>query len=173
MRAVWELPAAADTVRLGAALGQALAWSEQGPRLIFLTGELGAGKTTLAAALLGALGATETVRSPSYALVETYPMRGGLGVHLDCYRLADAREFEQLGLRDYSHLARSGWSSGPNVRGRRCRRRICRCRCAPRPGAMAEIEAIEPPGRPGWRCCRQPFRVRAEMSLVMYLANKT
>jgi tRNA threonylcarbamoyladenosine biosynthesis protein TsaE len=101
LRAVWELPAAADTVRLGAALGQALAWGEQGPRLIFLSGELGAGKTTLAAAMLEALGATETVRSPSYALVETYALRGGLGVHVDCYRLADAQEFEQLGLRDY------------------------------------------------------------------------
>jgi tRNA threonylcarbamoyladenosine biosynthesis protein TsaE len=101
VRAVWELPAAADTMRLGAALGNTLPWSEQAPRLLFLTGELGAGKTTLAAALLGALGATETVRSPSYALVETYPLREGLGVHVDCYRLSDAQEFEQLGLRDY------------------------------------------------------------------------
>ena len=101
MRAVWELPAAADTMRLGAALAHTLPWSEQAPRLLFLIGELGAGKTTLAAALLGALGATETVRSPSYALVETYPLREGLGLHVDCYRLSDAREFEQLGLRDY------------------------------------------------------------------------
>jgi tRNA threonylcarbamoyladenosine biosynthesis protein TsaE len=101
VRAVWELPAAADTMRLGAALGDTLLWGEQAPRLLFLTGELGAGKTTLAAALLGALGATETVRSPSYALVETYPLREGSGVHVDCYRLSDAQEFEQLGLRDY------------------------------------------------------------------------
>jgi len=101
LRAVWELPAAADTLRLGAALARALPWGEQGPRLLFLSGELGAGKTTLAAALLEALGATETVRSPSYALVETYVLREGLGVHVDCYRLANAQEFEQLGLRDY------------------------------------------------------------------------
>jgi tRNA threonylcarbamoyladenosine biosynthesis protein TsaE len=101
LRAVWELPAAADTVRLGVALGQALPWDEQRPRLLFLSGELGAGKTTLAAAMLEALGATETVRSPSYALVETYLLREGLGVHVDCYRLAGALEFEQLGLRDY------------------------------------------------------------------------
>jgi tRNA threonylcarbamoyladenosine biosynthesis protein TsaE len=69
--------------------------------LLFLSGELGAGKTTLAAALLESLGAQETVRSPSYALIETYSLPAGLAVHLDCYRLGDARELEQLGLRDY------------------------------------------------------------------------
>jgi tRNA threonylcarbamoyladenosine biosynthesis protein TsaE len=69
--------------------------------LLFLSGELGAGKTTLAAALLEALGAQETVRSPSYALIETYGLRVGVAVHVDCYRLSDARELEQLGLRDY------------------------------------------------------------------------
>ena len=101
MRAVWELPAAADTMRLGAALGLTCPWDERAPRLLFLCGELGAGKTTLAAAMLAVLGASETVRSPSYALVETYPLREGLGVHVDCYRLSDAQEVEQLGLRDY------------------------------------------------------------------------
>lgn len=101
MRTVVELPAAADTMRLGAALGLTCAWDDQAPRLLFVSGELGAGKTTLAAAMLEALGATETVRSPSYALVETYPLREGLGVHVDCYRLSNAQEFEQLGLRDY------------------------------------------------------------------------
>ena len=101
MRSVWELPAAADTMRLGIALANTCPWDARAPRLLFLSGELGAGKTTLAAAMLGALGATETVRSPSYALVETYALREGLGVHVDCYRLADAQEFEQLGLRDY------------------------------------------------------------------------
>ena len=101
MLSVWELPAAADTIRLGAVLGRTCSWDDQAPRLLFLSGELGAGKTTLAAAILETLGATETVRSPSYALVETYALREGLGVHVDCYRLADAQEFEQLGLRDY------------------------------------------------------------------------
>jgi tRNA threonylcarbamoyladenosine biosynthesis protein TsaE len=101
MRAVWELPAAADTMRLGAALGRTCPWDKQAPRLLFLSGELGAGKTTLAAAMLEVLGAAEPVRSPSYALVETYELRQGLGVHVDCYRLAGAQEFEQLGLRDY------------------------------------------------------------------------
>lgn len=101
MRVIWELPAAADTIRLGAALGESCPWDEAGPRLLFLSGELGAGKTTLAAAMLETLGASEPVRSPSYALVETYALREGLGVHIDCYRLSGAEEFVQLGLRDY------------------------------------------------------------------------
>ncbi len=103
MSAQWRLPAAVDTVRLGAALAAALLWDEHAPRLLYLSGELGAGKTTLAGALLEALGVAEAVRSPSYALLETYPLRTGLGVHVDCYRLNDPREIEQLGLRDYFH----------------------------------------------------------------------
>lgn len=108
MRCVWELPAAADTVRLGLALADTCPWDARAPRLLFLSGELGTGKTTLAAAMLAALGATDTVRSPSYALIETYALRQGMGVHVDCYRLSDAQEFEQLGLRDY-FAARTLW----------------------------------------------------------------
>jgi tRNA threonylcarbamoyl adenosine modification protein YjeE len=69
--------------------------------VLFLSGELGAGKTTLAAALLDALGVPETIRSPSFSLIEIYALSRGVAVHVDCYRLADARELEQLGLRDY------------------------------------------------------------------------
>jgi tRNA threonylcarbamoyladenosine biosynthesis protein TsaE len=98
---VWLLSTAVDTARLAAALGRTCPWQQAGPRLLFLSGELGAGKTTLAAALLETLGVQETVRSPSYALIETYSVRAGLAVHVDCYRLSEARELEQLGLRDY------------------------------------------------------------------------
>jgi tRNA threonylcarbamoyladenosine biosynthesis protein TsaE len=98
---LWVLNCAADTTLLAAALGRTCPWQQSGPRLLFLSGELGAGKTTLAAALLESLGAQETVRSPSYALIETYSLRVGVAVHVDCYRLSDARELEQLGLRDY------------------------------------------------------------------------
>jgi tRNA threonylcarbamoyladenosine biosynthesis protein TsaE len=97
----WLLGSAADTARLAVALARTCPWQQAGPRLLFLSGELGAGKTTLAAALLESLGAQETVRSPSYALIETYSLRVGVAVHVDCYRLSDARELEQLGLRDY------------------------------------------------------------------------
>jgi tRNA threonylcarbamoyladenosine biosynthesis protein TsaE len=98
---LWWLSSAEHTARLAAALGGTCPWQQAGPRLLFLSGELGAGKTTLAAALLESLGAQETVRSPSYALIETYDLPAGLAVHVDCYRLSDARELEQLGLRDY------------------------------------------------------------------------
>jgi tRNA threonylcarbamoyladenosine biosynthesis protein TsaE len=101
MKAMWRLPSARETERLGAALAQTCPWDEREPRLIYLSGELGAGKTTLAAALLQALGATETVRSPSYALIETYTVRGGEAVHLDLYRLQGPEDLRQLGLRDY------------------------------------------------------------------------
>jgi tRNA threonylcarbamoyladenosine biosynthesis protein TsaE len=101
MKAMWRLPSARETERLGAALAQTCPWDEREPRLIYLSGELGAGKTTLAAALLLALGVTETVRSPSYALIETYTARGGEAVHLDLFRLQGPQELQQLGLRDY------------------------------------------------------------------------
>jgi len=97
----WSLPRAADTERLGALLAGSCPWEESGPRLLFLSGELGTGKTTLAAAVLAALGVSETVRSPSYALLESYELACGQAMHLDCYRLSDAKELEQLGLRDY------------------------------------------------------------------------
>jgi len=101
VRHEWPLSVAAQTEGLGAALGRTCPWDLAGPRLLWLSGELGSGKTTLAAALLQAVGATDTVRSPSYALVETYALPAGLAVHVDCYRLADPGELEQLGLREY------------------------------------------------------------------------
>jgi tRNA threonylcarbamoyladenosine biosynthesis protein TsaE len=98
----WHLRGPEDTEGLGAALAAACPWEAGGPRLAYLSGELGSGKTTLVAALLHALGIAEPVRSPSYALLELYPLPGGpVAVHLDCYRLQGAHELEALGLRDY------------------------------------------------------------------------
>jgi tRNA threonylcarbamoyladenosine biosynthesis protein TsaE len=97
----YYLHSPAATERLGAALASACPWDARGPRLMTLSGELGTGKTMLVAALLHALGVAEPVRSPSYALLELYPLEAALAVHLDCYRLRDARELEALGLRDY------------------------------------------------------------------------
>ena len=111
MESHWDLPSAQDTERLGALLARACPWDRSGPRLLFLSGELGSGKTTLTAALLNALGVAETVRSPTYALIELYSMRrtaegaaaghNALAVHVDLYRLRSAEEIVQLGLRDY------------------------------------------------------------------------
>ena len=67
--------------------------------VVHLHGDLGAGKSTLARALLRALGVTGTIRSPTYTLVEQYPLPvGGMALHLDLYRIGDAGELEFLGL---------------------------------------------------------------------------
>ncbi|GAB3330953.1 tRNA (adenosine(37)-N6)-threonylcarbamoyltransferase complex ATPase subunit type 1 TsaE [Marilutibacter aestuarii] len=81
------------------ALGAALARSRPPRAVVYLRGDLGAGKSTLARALLRALGVTGTIRSPTYTLVERYPLQdGGEAWHLDLYRIADAGELEFLGL---------------------------------------------------------------------------
>ena len=66
---------------------------------VHLHGDLGAGKSTLARAMLRALGVTGTIRSPTYTLMEQYPLpAGGMALHLDLYRIGDAGELEFLGL---------------------------------------------------------------------------
>jgi tRNA threonylcarbamoyl adenosine modification protein YjeE len=80
--------------------------------VVYLRGELGAGKTTFARALLGALGVGARIKSPTYSLVESYAT-GGLDIHhLDLYRIADPGELEWLGLADLtagSHLLVVEW----------------------------------------------------------------
>ena len=80
------------------ALGQALAHARPSFAVVHLQGDLGAGKSTLARALLRTLGVSGAIRSPTYTLVERYPVEGGEAWHLDLYRIGDARELEFLGL---------------------------------------------------------------------------
>lgn len=80
------------------ALGQALARTRPAVAVVHLRGDLGAGKSTLARALLRALGVAGSIRSPTYTLVERYPVEGGEAWHLDLYRIGDAGELEFLGL---------------------------------------------------------------------------
>ncbi|HEU0152617.1 MAG TPA: tRNA (adenosine(37)-N6)-threonylcarbamoyltransferase complex ATPase subunit type 1 TsaE [Arenimonas sp.] len=84
------------------ALGAALAQSRPPRAVVYLEGDLGAGKSTLARALLRALGVTGAIRSPTYTLVERYPVPGGEAAHLDLYRLAAASELDFLGLDELS-----------------------------------------------------------------------
>ena len=87
-------PAATDR------LGQQLASAMPPSAVVFLRGDLGAGKTSLARALLRGLGVQGPIKSPTYTLIERYPLASGEAVHLDLYRIAEASELEFLGLQD-------------------------------------------------------------------------
>ena len=67
---------------------------------IHLRGDLGAGKTSFARALLRAAGIRGRIKSPSYALVESYNLSSLHFYHLDFYRFSDAREWLDAGFRD-------------------------------------------------------------------------
>ena len=94
-----DLPDLAATAAYGARIAAALRPGD----VVALSGGLGAGKTTLARAIIGALGHQGEVPSPTFAILEVYdspPLRLPL-VHADFYRLEEPSEVEELGLDDY------------------------------------------------------------------------
>ncbi|HTU64836.1 MAG TPA: tRNA (adenosine(37)-N6)-threonylcarbamoyltransferase complex ATPase subunit type 1 TsaE [Steroidobacteraceae bacterium] len=109
---VWLTTSGEQTEQLGAELlGKAPARGAP-CRIVTLSGDLGAGKSTFARGALRALGVKGAIKSPSYTLLETYALDAVTVIHLDLYRLKDPSELEFLGLADYhrpGHLWMVEW----------------------------------------------------------------
>ena len=83
------------------ALGRHLAELLQGSGAVFISGSLGAGKTTLCRGLLHAMGHTGAVKSPTFTLVEPYEIQGAQVFHFDLYRLSHPGELDYIGIEEY------------------------------------------------------------------------
>jgi len=94
------------------AIGRRLGGLLNGRGIVYLAGELGAGKTTLSRGILRGMGHTGAVKSPTFTLVEPYEMGERAVYHFDLYRLEDPEELEYLGIDDYlegGHLCLVEW----------------------------------------------------------------
>jgi tRNA threonylcarbamoyladenosine biosynthesis protein TsaE len=96
-----ETRSAEDTEALGRKLA-ALRPDPDSLAVLYLAGDLGAGKTTFARGFLTALGVAGAIRSPTYTLLELHELEGTTALHIDLYRLRDPSELEALGLREWA-----------------------------------------------------------------------
>ncbi len=83
------------------AFGKTLFRAMSEPCLVFLHGDLGAGKTTCVRGFLNEGGYRGPVKSPTFTLVEEYEIDKFKVIHFDLYRLSDPEELEWIGIRDY------------------------------------------------------------------------
>lgn len=117
------------------------------PAHIYLEGQLGAGKTTFVKGFLRGLGYEGLVKSPTYTLVELYPVADYFILHADLYRIKDPYELEEMGFRDYlteKTISLIEWASfadawlpKPTL--------LCKLKIATeREGRLLEVEAFAP-----------------------------